>query len=594
MRNRKKTPSKKTPSKKNDNSFPPPHLPPPKKTLVAHVISMMRMHLSLLEKVAVALFLALMMVIPLLLNSLKVQMIQGSSTDSTDSTDSTGSKQVLGFYVLLSFISSLISWNREKILLRIATKLQNIFNQMEIERFTLLSMKSRNENPAYITMKSMRDASWSINRVVDWGLCATGSMVGKSISSLILLVLYDLDWVDKIILPIGIVVAYIIIRKLQLKLTEMREKIQIIDEEIDSLMPLNCEELQKGEMLPKDFFEFINKSIKKQNMQISPIYNNIGYVLDIVFGIIKLIYAYALLNNREVLAKFILLETIMDASSSLTNYGSQYLSFQNEYDKYCRMFYNDNKTPLEYSVSHEQLKIPDEGLKITRVYIKRGSTVIMCAKPFHLRKGGCYLVTGPTGIGKTSLMQSLQGLIPGMILSSEVPGNYTSEILMHSQDCASSVLCSVSLEKFFETKNPRDFDTIKSLMRIVFGASELKKFLDNISKSSPFTTLMNEKMSGGQRRMLYIVRTLYKQHKQNQSMIIFDEIEAGLDAGNRCEVFRNVNDYLNKKRVTRIFISHMCECNFEVANIAFDGELSLCPSSTGCKIVFKKKEQIIM
>jgi len=255
------------------------------------------------------------------------------------------------------------------------------------------------------------------------------------------------------------------------------------------------------------------------------------------------------------------------------------------------MFYNENNNHLEYSVSHEQLKIPDEGLHIRRVLINQGTNAIKCTRPFFLQMGECYLVTGPTGCGKTSLMKALQGFIGGIHLSSGVAGNYASKILMHAQDCALSVLCSVSLANFFETKNPLDFDTIKSMMRIVFGASELKKFLDNISKSSPFTTHMNEMMSGGQRRMLYIARTLYRQHKQGHSMVIFDEIEAGLDAGNRCEVFRNVNDHFDCRGVMRIFISHMCECNFKRANIHFDGELSLHPSSTECRIVFTKLHQ---
>jgi len=64
-------------------------------------------------------------------------------------------------------------------------------------------------------------------------------------------------------------------------------------------------------------------------------YNKIGWVLEIVFAVIQLVYSYALPNDREVIAKIILVETITSALNSATNFGSQYHNYTNDWDRYC-------------------------------------------------------------------------------------------------------------------------------------------------------------------------------------------------------------------------------------------------------------------
>jgi ABC-type multidrug transport system fused ATPase/permease subunit len=406
-----------------------------------------------------------------------------------------------------------------------------------------------------------------------------GSMVGQSVSAVILLFVFELEWIDYIILPITIVIAFFVIRKLQKKLTERQEQSREISEKTTNLEQLNSMKMQNGDIGVTEMFEFLIKSIEYDNSFVRPLYNYIGFILDIALDLVALAYAIYLQNDRAFVAKLVLITTISSALNSVTHFLSQYNRYCNQYLKYRKHFDQD----LEYDEHHELLPLPEEGLEIKDVKIPRGENYSIQGENIAINPGKHFLVQGPSGAGKTSFVDAMRGFIRGINLRVGVPGNFSHHICMHAQSCASLVqLTSVSIANLFDASTQADFERIYELLKIVFTETELTGILDRISKEKPFETNIEGKLSGGQQARIFIALTLWNIEKQSSKIAIFDEIESALDPGNRVVVLQKLYLYLNGRNIAAIWITHMCECELTKCGIDFDGgRLLLCPLKDG-------------
>ena len=550
----------------------------PKENLLAQGTTMFWEYTMWWQKILVVFFLTLMLIIPLLTNWMNVQMVQGSNAMS-----------FAVIFVVVHIMERLIDVLRNCFLLRIASALQSIFLRCGITHYASLSKPSRLSNPAYNFMKFLQEASWSINHLIEWGIYAMGSMVGQSVSAGILLFVFDLEWIDYIILPIAIAIAFFAIQKLQKILTERQEISREIGEKTTDLEQLKAIGLQNGDIGADEIINFLLNQIHYDNYFVRPLYNYIGSTLDITLELVALAYAIYLPTDRAFVAKLVLIRTISSALNSVTHFLSQYNRYCNQYLKYRKHFDKE----LSYDEHREQLSLPEQGLEITNISIRRGDNYSIEGENIAIELGKHILIQGPSGAGKTSFVDAIRGFISGITLSTGVPGNYSHHIYMHAQSCASSVqLTSVSLADLFDTTNPSDFERIHELLEIVFSESELTRILENISKEQPFQTNIDGKLSGGQQARIFISLTLWNIEKYSSKIAIFDEIESALDSGNRVSVLKKLYAYLNVRNIATIWITHMCQCELSKCGIDFDGgRLILCPleNGTGARIQHNKQ-----
>jgi ABC-type multidrug transport system fused ATPase/permease subunit len=550
----------------------------PKENLLAQGTTMFWEYTMWWQKILVVFFLTLMLIIPLLTNWMNVQMVQGSNAMS-----------FAVIFVVVHIMERLIDVLRNCFLLRIASALQSIFLRCGITHYASLSKPSRLSNPAYNFMKFLQEASWSINHLIEWGIYAMGSMVGQSVSAGILLFVFDLEWIDYIILPIAIAIAFFAIQKLQKILTERQEISREIGEKTTDLEQLKAIGLQNGDIGADEIINFLLNQIHYDNYFVRPLYNYIGSTLDITLELVALAYAIYLPTDRAFVAKLVLIRTISSALNSVTHFLSQYNRYCNQYLKYRKHFDKE----LSYDEHREQLSLPEQGLEITNISIRRGDNYSIEGENIAIELGKHILIQGPSGAGKTSFVDAIRGFISGITLSTGVPGNYSHHIYMHAQSCASSVqLTSVSLADLFDTTNPSDFERIHELLEIVFSESELTRILENISKEQPFQTNIDGKLSGGQQARIFIALTLWNIEKYSSKITIFDEIESALDSGNRVSVLKKLYAYLNVRNIATIWITHMCQCELSKCGIDFDGgRLILCPleDGTGARIQHNKQ-----
>ena len=550
----------------------------PKENLLAQGTTMFWEYTMWWQKILVVFFLTLMLIIPLLTNWMNVQMVQGSNAMS-----------FAVIFVVVHIMERLIDVLRNCFLLRIASALQSIFLRCGITHYASLSKPSRLSNPAYNFMKFLQEASWSINHLIEWGIYAMGSMVGQSVSAGILLFVFDLEWIDYIILPIAIAIAFFAIQKLQKILTERQEISREIGEKTTDLEQLKAIGLQNGDIGADEIINFLLNQIHYDNYFVRPLYNYIGSTLDITLELVALAYAIYLPTDRAFVAKLVLIRTISSALNSVTHFLSQYNRYCNQYLKYRKHFDKE----LSYDEHREQLSLPEQGLEITNISIRRGDNYSIEGENIAIELGKHILIQGPSGAGKTSFVDAIRGFISGITLSTGVPGNYSHHIYMHAQSCASSVqLTSVSFADLFDTTNQSDFERIGKLLELVFSESELTRILENISKEQPFQTNIDGKLSGGQQARIFIALTLWNIEKYSSKITIFDEIESALDSGNRVSVLKKLYAYLNVRNIATIWITHMCQCELSKCGIDFDGgRLILCPleNGTGARIQHNKQ-----
>jgi len=400
----------------------------------------------------------------------------------------------------------------------------------------------------------------------------------QSISACILLFVFDLEIVDYVVLPIAIMIAVYIIRKLQKLLTDRQQENRELEEKNTDLEQLKAMKLQNGDITANEICNFLLKPVLYDNRFVRPLYNYIGCTLDVALELVALAYAIYLSNDRAFVAKLVLIHTISSALNSVTHFMSQYNRYCNQYLQYRKHF----DQPLEYDEFHKKLPIPKKGLHITDVSIPIGKNNSIQGGDVLIQLGTHILIQGESGTGKTSLTEAIRGFKHGVTLSEGVPGNYSHEIRMHAQDSSSLVqTTSISIADLFETNDENDFVRIRELLDMLFPEAKLKQILDNISKEKPFQTKINGKLSGGEKARFCIANTLFEIEKRESKIAIFDEPESALDSKNRVAILQKLFAYFKERNITAIWITHMPSSELNEPGIIFDGKLLLVPREDG-------------
>jgi ATP-binding cassette, subfamily B, bacterial CvaB/MchF/RaxB len=174
---------------------------------------------------------------------------------------------------------------------------------------------------------------------------------------------------------------------------------------------------------------------------------------------------------------------------------------------------------------------------------------------FHIDAGQSVAVTGASGVGKTTLLKILLGILPpneGQVLYGGIPvrqlglANVRQRIGTVMQE---DVLLSGSLAdniSFFDTQPEQDR---------VESCAAMAQLHDDIRRMPMgYHTLvgdMGTSLSGGQKQRLLLARALYKQ----PSVLALDEATSHLDLTNE----RHVTHALASMSLTRLIIAHRPE-----------------------------------
>ena len=173
-----------------------------------------------------------------------------------------------------------------------------------------------------------------------------------------------------------------------------------------------------------------------------------------------------------------------------------------------------------------------------------------------IKKGGRIGVIGPTGSGKSTLIDVLMGLIPptkGHLLVDSIPitgsnlrdwqnkiAHVPQAIFLTDKSIAENIAFGISKEKI-------DFERVKKVAELAQLSSTIQQW------PNAYATLVGERgvrLSGGQRQRIGIARALYKQSE----IIVLDEATSALDGATEAEVMSAVESL--SKDLTLIIVAH--------------------------------------
>ena len=515
------------------------NIPPnPEDTLLRESIGIIK-RLPCWKQFAMLVFAIAMILFPIGINWMNIQMIRGISNG------------LALVFVGVRVCECAIDTFRELFLVKLGIESEVNIVIREAARYALLSKPTTYRHPAEkVIAKDLVNAASALNRIIEWGMQSVTSTIGQIISSIVLLVSMELEWYDGFAFVLFGLVFWRVLMPLQKVMTERMEIHRNKHNKWNNLMSFRSTEFQNKECEPDEISGILNDPISYDG-QIRPLYTYTFRAIDLTMIAIMGVYAWFLPNDNLFAVKYVLVNTISSAISSIAQFGTQYHRYCNEYEKYYKLFRDPELKYDEYVAPHE---LP-ETIVLEKVELHRGNYVISCEESISINQGDNLKMQGPSGAGKSSFLDGFMGFIPGIILDTGVNIRaYAHQMVCHLQNAQSISLSSVSIYEVFRST---DKDSIREVLDLFFEQDELDRVLSNISAENPFDTHIEGKMSGGQKTRFFLAATLCKALQKNAKIVFLDEPEQGQDPDLQIKSFKAINKFASQRRLTIFWITHL-------------------------------------
>jgi ABC-type nitrate/sulfonate/bicarbonate transport system ATPase subunit len=410
-------------------------------------------------------------------------------------------------------------------------RIKRKWKKITLDYFQDLSQSDKNAVEDMTDFNKMIDrSSNSLYSLFSLGLpiIISGSRKSITIFSILLLNGY---W--KIILSISIIYAiyfYFYMIPKQKELTDLRTQMKERERWIVGLLKWTLNLFQKSKRVSNAVLE-IDDETDALEISFFRGWDTIAGGMAIISAIITFIGLYPILDWSTLLFFKIIFDDLKGTIGTFSNFANSYAARSKDFDKFLTWFIGTNGR----EDALPQQVFPQDGLTFEKVNISLGKFSLI-TNTLSILRGQVILLKGKTGIGKTQIVNALQGLLPGAILE----GMYLAIQFVRTfeyldQHMRSSIPNSkLTLRRLLDEE--KDNALLMMLVLVVKLDDKIKLIAD---LDAPM-----EGYSGGQKMKVSLLFTLLEVIKGKKSVLVLDEPEQGLDPASRLEVVNNVLNFL--------------------------------------------------
>jgi len=435
-----------------------------------------------------------------------------------------------------------------KILQNIREDLCNTISKSSYEKLLLIG-KEKLKNILYIDTLNMFSciAVQSINIIANTLLIIVFLIVSAYINiklTLVLLIAFIIGFVISMLSRKPIADSAM---KVNIK---MKEDNKTLNEYVDALELVKTNDLNDYFIRKnnKSLWDFINMSLKADKIQIF-LRNIITEFHQIVTLAISAMLSMTMNSSTfgDIVYYLFVTNMVLDTSKSLEDSIYTLIkmlpSFKNVDD-----ILNLEKTNMdEYVETIEKIEF-----KNVSFFYESNGRIILDNKNCTFKKGDVVRVAGVNGGGKSTFVKLIVGLLSpksGEILINNKPINTIS------QSCLKNQILYIDQDEIILN------DDIQNYIEAISGQKISTSLLNKLKEKVKLDTKIKDvresgrSLSGGQRKKLLLIKLLMKYEKS--SVIILDEIEAGLDEETKSIVLQVQNDIIKNNKKYIIFkITH--------------------------------------
>ena len=452
--------------------------------------------------------------------------------------------ETLMFYGILSILSVIVVYLNDVQMNERSMKVVLEFHEKQVKKYSNMDKRSKEKSTIHVFSDKLERAERAIQSKYTWGASVMIS-VGSSLVGFCYIVIKHKQY--KILFAFAFVHIcwyFFITKGMMSKINIMRTTNREKRETLNDILSLLLIRIHSDQCSVSQYVPTYSK-LEKMDTEQANYWLFVTSLQSLPNYIIMILIAY-FVTNKLYLVLYIICNNLTGSIESALHFVNQYNTIQNDL-KSLEEFW-EGKT---FDDKHTQKDI-EHNISLYGCV----NNFLVIEKPLTVIQGDRIIIDGGSGSGKTTLVKGLLGYLDGLTYSSgNHPLCYKNKIMYMYQNAIEylpTVRTTIRQLFYDEEDDNLIFDALKTV--------QLVGWFDKVMRSN-LDIMIEERISGGQKRRLCLAITVYQAKKYQVQWLILDEPDAALEDDLSQQMLVEVmNSFPN---VTIFMILHMCKCRLE-------------------------------